>query len=81
MLVVLIYVGILEAAPLAIVLAYNRMVPLSTSSALGALPADRASFGRGRTTPEEEPLMGVTGGSRRFDDDNPFSGNLPRVSL
>ena len=68
--------GFLDALPLAIVLMYNRVAPLSMLSIYG----DR---GRGRVDPrhappEEVPLIGGTGttaggdGSRGFEDGNPF---------
>ncbi|CAM9099419.1 unnamed protein product [Ascophyllum nodosum] len=70
------YMGFLDALPLAIVLMYNRVAPLSMLSIYG----DR---GRGRVDPrhappEEVPLIGGTGttaggdGSRGFEDGNPF---------
>lgn len=77
---VVLYLTLLDAMPLAIVLAYNRMAPLSTSSP----SVDR---GRGRNpgfevrrrAPEEEPLITGTGTGRRYEAGNPFLEEHPGV--
>lgn len=74
---VLAYFVVLDGVPLAIVLAYNRMAP-SSSSVVSTVPrGGRAGAGRGRAAPEEEPLIRGTRG--RFADENPFADNRPDV--
>ncbi|CAM9813376.1 unnamed protein product [Laminaria digitata] len=76
---ILAYWALLDALPLGIVLAHNRMAPLSTS------PGDRRrgnySQSQGPSVSEEEPLIAGNVFGSHVDDDNPFTGNRPGVHL
>lgn len=69
--------GLLDAVPLAIVVAYNRTVPLSSSPSGGV--RRRVGSRRGQHAPEEEPLIGGTRNISRHDDDIPFTDVRPEV--
>ncbi|CAM9636731.1 unnamed protein product [Scytosiphon promiscuus] len=71
------YWGLLVALPSSIVLAYNRVVPLSTSTYSESRA--RNSICLSRSSPEEQPLIAGTRG--RFADSSTFSNSRPSVHL
>ncbi|CAM9623079.1 unnamed protein product [Pylaiella littoralis] len=81
MLALLGYWGVLVAMPSLIVLAYNRVVPLSTSSYSEGRA--RSSLCLSRSVPEEEPLIAGTGtaAGSLFDDSNTFASIRPSTNL
>lgn len=78
---ILAYWGLLDALPLAIVLAHNRMAPLSTSTSAGEARRATASYRRGPSVSEEEPLIAGSLFGSHVEDDNPFTGSRPGVHL
>lgn len=71
------YWGLLVALPSSIVLAYNRVAPLSTSSYSESRA--RNSLCLSRSSPEEQPL--ITGTRGQFADSSTFSTSRPSVHL
>ncbi|CAM9125223.1 unnamed protein product [Hapterophycus canaliculatus] len=71
------YWGLLVALPSSIVLAYNRVVPLPTSSYSGSRARNSLCFSR--SSPEEQPL--IPGTQDRFADSNTFASSRPSVHL
>lgn len=77
MLALLGYWGLLVALPSLIVLAYNRVVPLSSSSYSEGRA--RSSICLSRSAPEEEPL--ITGTAAGLYEDSTFASTRPSVHL
>lgn len=71
------YWGLLVALPSLIVLAYNRVVPLSSSSYSEGRA--RSSICLSRSAPEEEPL--ITGTAAGLYEDSTFASTRPSVHL
>ena len=74
---ILAYWGLLDALPLGIVLAHNRMAPLSTSAG----ERRRVNYRQGPSASEEEPLIAGTLFGSHVEDDNPFAESRPGVHL
>lgn len=73
------YWGLLVALPSLIVLAYNRVVPLSSSNSSYSEGRARSSICLSRSAPEEEPL--ITGTAAGLYEDSTFASIRPSVHL